>query len=264
MNILDEIIASKRKEIAQLKESMPISVLEKSPYFNRTCLSLKKVLKDEEKSGIIAEFKRKSPSKEIINSSASVEVVTKGYAGAGASALSILTDHQFFGGTNEDLIAARKANNIPILRKDFIVDEYQVIEAKSIGADVILLLANVLSYHELKELATTAKFLGMEILLEVRDKKDLDQINILVDCVGVNNRNLKDFKVDVKNSFDLAEFIPKDIIRISESGIDSAKAIYELKQAGYKGFLIGETFMKHQQPEAACAKLIEEIKAYKA
>ena len=263
MNILDEIIAHKKKEVEMLKAKTPMDLLEKSVHFGKPCLSMKKALKDEEKVGIIAEFKRKSPSKGIINADAKVAETTAGYETAGASALSILTDHKYFGGVSEDLGIGRKASNIPILRKDFIIDEYQVVEAKSMGADVILLLANVLSYHELKELSTTAKFLGMEVLMEVRDKQDLDMVNILVDCVGVNNRNLQDFKVDVKQSFDLVGLIPKDIIRISESGIDSAKTIHELRQAGFNGFLIGETFMKDKHPEVACQKLINEIKNYK-
>ncbi len=263
MNILDEIIANKKKEVERLKVERPVSVLEKSEYFNRPCLSMKASLKDEDRTGIIAEFKRQSPSKGIINANSSVETVTSGYAAAGASVLSVLTDHKYFGGTNEDLLAARRVNDIPILRKDFIVDEYQVVEAKSIGADVILLLANVLSYREIKELSTTAKFLGMEILLEVRDKEELDSVNILVDCVGVNNRNLKDFKVNVKQSFDLVDLIPKGVMKISESGIDSAKTIYELKQAGFNGFLIGETFMKNAQPELAFAQFVKEMNAYR-
>lgn len=263
MNILDEIIANKKKEVERLKTDRPVSLLEKSEYFNRPCLSMKASLKDEDRTGIIAEFKRQSPSKGIINATSLVETVTSGYAAAGASVLSVLTDQKYFGGNSNDLLAARKVNDIPILRKDFMVDEYQVIEAKAMGADVILLLANVLTYRELKELATTAKFLGMEILLEVRDKEELDSINILIDCVGVNNRNLKDFKVDIKQSFDLVNLIPKGIMKISESGIDSAKTIYDLKQAGFNGFLIGEAFMKNAQPELAFAQFVKEMNSYR-
>jgi len=264
MNILDKIIANKKKEVAERKSLYPIKFLEKNIYFTSPAVSLKKFILREDKVGIIAEFKRKSPSKGIINQDAPVQQTTVGYANAGASALSILTDTEFFGGRNEDIISARKQNNIPILRKEFIVDEYQIVEAKSIGADAILLLANVLSANEIKQFATVAKWLGLEVLLEIRDKSELQSVNILIDCIGVNNRNLKDFKVDVKHSFELAELIPKDFIKISESGIDSAKTIYELKKVGFNGFLIGETFMKHSHPEVACADFIKEVKEYKS
>ena len=262
MNILDKIIAHKKKEIEERKSRISVKELEKSVFFSTPVYSLKKALLDDE-IGIIAEFKRKSPSKGDINKDADVAKITTGYSKAGAAALSILTDREFFGGSMEDVLVARKVNQIPILRKEFIVDEYQIIEAKSIGADVILLLANVLSPREIKEFSTTAKFLGLDILLEVRDRSELDTVNILVDCIGVNNRNLKDFKVDVKQSFDLADLIPKGFLKISESGIDSAKTIYELKQAGFNGFLIGETFMKEKDPGIACANFINEIKGYK-
>ena len=263
MNILDQIVVNKKKEVEERKKQFPIKELEKSNYFSAPAISFKKYLLDESKVGIIAEFKRKSPSKGIINKTSGVEETTTGYAKAGASALSILTDTDFFGGTIDDLIIARKANNIPILRKDFMVDEYQIIEAKSIGADVILLLANVLSPNQIKQFASTAKQLGMEVLLEIRDKDELNSVNVLIDCVGVNNRNLKDFQVSVNQSFELAELIPKEFIKISESGIDSAKTIHDLKKVGYKGFLIGETFMKTDNPAGACEKLINEIKGFK-
>jgi len=260
MNILDTIIAHKKKEVETRKSIVPVNELEKSARFSAPVQSLKKSLLHEGNVGIIAEFKRKSPSRGIINKDATVEQVTSGYAKAGASALSILTDAEFFGGKNEDIIAAKKVNNIPVLRKDFIVDEYQIIEAKSIGADVILLLANVLTAREIKQFATTAKFLGMEILLEVREKTELQSVNILIDCIGVNNRNLKDFSVDVKRSFEMADILPKGFMKISESGIDSAKTIHELKKAGFNGFLLGEAFMKQNDPGIACAELIKEIK----
>ena len=262
MNILDKIIAHKKKEVGERKSRISVKELERSASFSAPVHSFKKALLNDE-TGIIAEFKRKSPSKGDINKNADVAKITVGYSKAGAAALSILTDHEFFGGSMGDVITARKVNQIPILRKEFIIDEYQIIEAKAIGADVILLLANVLSPREIKEFSTTAKFLGLDILLEVRDESELEAVNILVDCIGVNNRNLKDFKVDVKQSFDLADLIPKGFLKISESGIDSAKTIYELKQAGFNGFLIGETFMKTPEPEIACASFIKEINAYR-
>lgn len=263
MKILDNIIAHKRKEVAERKSLYPVKLLEKSIYFNSPSVSLKKYLLREDKVGIIAEFKRKSPSKGIINKYAPVERTSIGYMQAGASALSVLTDAEFFGGKNEDLTTARKFNYCPILRKDFTVDEYQIIEAKSIGADAILLLANVLSEGEIKSFAKTAKSLRLEVLLELRDKSEIKSICSDIEIVGVNNRNLKDFSVNVKQSFDLAKLIPKSMIKISESGIDSAKTIHELRKAGYKGFLIGEMFMKHSRPEIACANFIREVNALK-
>ncbi len=263
MNILDKIIAQKKLEVASAKEKTSIKQLEQSEYFGRTPYSFKQHLLDENRVGIIAEFKRKSPSKGIINATAIVEQTTSGYANAGASALSILTDFEFFGGTANDVLQARTVNTIPILRKEFMIDEYQIIEAKAIGADVILLLANVLSPAQIKQFAKFAKSLGLQILLEIRDKEELPAINEYIDAVGVNNRNLKDFNVNISQSFELAKLIPDEFVKISESGIGEAKTIYELKQAGYRGFLMGETFMKQLQPELACARFIEEVKSYK-
>lgn len=259
MNILDKIIAQKKIEVEQRKKTTSVKELEKSVYFNRTPLSFKEHLLDESRVGIIAEFKRKSPSKGIINDKVTAEQVTAGYAKAGASALSILTDYEFFGGTTEDVLQARPVNNIPILRKEFMIDEYQILEAKAIGADVILLLANVLTPQQIKEFAKFAKSLGLSSLLEIRDKDELPAINEYVDAVGVNNRNLKDFNVNVSQSFDLAPLIPNEFIKVSESGLSDAKTIHDLKQAGYKGFLIGETFMKEEHPEIACTNFINEV-----
>lgn len=263
MNILEQIVAHKKKEVERRISEIPISKLEKSAFFSSPVISLKKSLLDETNVGLIAEFKRKSPSKGMINSNTDVAQTTLGYANAGASALSILTDSEYFGGSTDDILSARKENKIPILRKEFIIDEYQIIEAKSIGADVILLLANILSPNEIKQFSTTAKWLGLEILLEVREKSELNSVNVLIDCIGVNNRNLRDFKVDIKQSLELSHEIPKGFLKISESGIDSAKTIHELKQVGYNGFLIGETFMRETNPAATCAKLIKEIREYK-
>lgn len=260
MNILDKIIAHKKKEVEQRKSLFPVKRLEESPYFGSPCHSLKKALLQDGSSGVIAEFKRKSPSKGVINGSAKPGETTKGYFLAGAAALSVLTDSEFFGGDSDDLLAARKANDCPILRKDFMIDEYQVLEAKSIGADVVLLLANVLTAREIKQFAATARSLGMDALLEIRDKRDLESICSDAACVGVNNRNLKDFKVDVKQSFDLAALIPDEFVKISESGIDSPETILDLRKAGYRGFLIGETFMRQSDPGKACADLVKDIK----
>jgi indole-3-glycerol phosphate synthase len=263
MNILDKIIAQKKIEVEAAKAKTSIKILEQSKHFNQPPFSFKQYLNDASKVGIIAEFKRKSPSKGIINATADVQKTTSGYVNAGASALSILTDFEFFGGTCDDVIAARKVVNAPILRKEFIIDEYQIIEAKSIGADVILLLANVLTANQIKQYAKFAKSLGLESLLEIRDKDELHAINQYVDAVGINNRNLKDFNVNLTQSFDLVDLIPNEFIKISESGIGSAKTIHELKAVGFKGFLMGETFMKQEIPELACAEFIKEVNVYK-
>ncbi|MBL0329116.1 MAG: indole-3-glycerol phosphate synthase TrpC [Bacteroidetes bacterium] len=263
MNTLEQIIAQKKKEVAERKSLYPEKLLERSTFFESPTVSFKKYLLRTDKLGIIAEFKRKSPSKGMINKYADVERTSIGYMQAGASALSILTDTEFFGGKNEDLTTARKFNYCPILRKDFIIDEYQIVEAKSIGADAILLLANVLNADQIHQFARFAKSFGLEVLLEVRDKDELQSVNEFVDAVGVNNRNLKDFTVNISQSFEFANLIPSEFVKISESGIDSVQTIIELKDVGFNGFLIGETFMKNSRPEIACANFIKEVSALK-
>ncbi|GAA4427675.1 indole-3-glycerol phosphate synthase TrpC [Pontibacter saemangeumensis] len=262
MNILDEIIAQKYREVAERKDLFPVKLLEKSLYFETTCLSLERYLLRPDKSGIIAEIKRKSPSKGDINPYVSVERTSIGYMQAGASALSILTDTNYFGGKNEDLVTARKYNYCPILRKDFVVDEYQIVEAKSIGADAILLIAAALEPKRLKELAAFARTLGLEVLLEVHDLEELQNtLHEHVTVVGVNNRNLKTFKTDVGLSFELANHIPAGITKISESGLSQPQTLVELQEAGYNGFLIGESFMASSRPERAAAAFIKELRA---
>ncbi|WP_347160375.1 indole-3-glycerol phosphate synthase TrpC [Pontibacter chitinilyticus] len=261
MNILDEIIARKYKEVAERKELYPVKLLEKSLYFATPCISLERYLLRPDKTGIIAEIKRKSPSRGDINPYVSVERTSIGYMQAGASALSILTDGPGFGGKNEDLMTARKYNYCPILRKDFTVDEYQLVEAKSIGADAILLIAAALTPARVKELAAFARSLGLEVLLEVHNKEELDAaLNENVAVVGVNNRNLKDFKTEIGTSFELADYMPKDITKISESGIINPRVMVELKEAGFNGFLIGERFMYNSRPERAAMEFIKEYK----
>ena len=250
MNILDTIIEHKRAEVAQRKLDWPKGALEKERYFKRQALSLKKFLLDDRKTGIIAEYKRRSPSKGIINNRDSVEAVTKAYFGYGASGISILTDHEFFGGSLDDLVAARD-NSLPILRKDFTIDEYQIVEAKAFGADVILLIAACLSPAEVKTLSAAAKDLGLEVLLELHNENELQHICDTVDLVGVNNRNLKNFEVDLEHSVRLAQQIDDRFVKVAESGINDVKNIHYLKQYGFKGFLIGEYFMKQPSPMAA-------------
>ncbi len=189
-----------------------------------------------------------------------MEEVTKAYAEAGAAGLSVLTEPKFFGGHQSNLVKAREINpEIPILRKDFMIDLYQVIEAKAYGADVILLIAACLENEQAEILARQAKNLGMEVLMEVHNEEELEKVNDFVDIVGVNNRNLKTFDVNVETSVQLARLIPDRFVKISESGLSGAKEIHYLRENGFKGFLIGETFMKTKNPGEACKKFIEEI-----
>jgi indole-3-glycerol phosphate synthase len=247
MNILEQIVAHKKKEVEQRKKELSAKALETERFFARETLSLKQCLSDPVKTGIIAEYKRKSPSKGIINDRDSVESVTRMYAAYGASGISVLTDYSFFGGSLDDLAAARD-NDVPLLRKDFMIDEYQIVEAKAFGADVILLIAACLSPREVKQLAAAAKRLKLEVLLELHDESELSHVCDEVDVVGVNNRNLKNFEVDLEHSVRMAEKIGNDFIRIAESGINDVKNIRYLKQHGFKGFLIGEYFMKQENP----------------
>ncbi len=259
MNILEKIIDHKKKEVEEKKSLVPTKLLENSIYFKTPVVSLKKYVKRSDKSGIIAEFKRRSPSKGNINPHAKVEQVSIGYMQSGAAALSVLTDTHFFGGKNEDLIEARKYNFCPILRKDFIIDEYQIIEARSIGADAILLIAECLSTEEVIRLSKFAKELGLEILMEIHSEKQLDKINEHIDLIGVNNRNLETFEVSIENSLNLINQLPSGVAKISESGIHTPDAIRKLRDAGFDGFLIGERFMKTANPAKACEEFIKSI-----
>lgn len=257
MTILDQIIANKRKEIEASKSFMSIAGLQSSPYFTRKGLSLKKRLL--ESPGIIAEFKRKSPSKGWIHEDADVVGITSGYSDSGAAGISILTDTKYFGGVQQELTAARPHVTCPILRKDFIIDEYQLYEAKSIGADVILLIAAALTPFECRVLASKAKELGLEVLLEIHNRQELDCLCDEIDLVGVNNRNLKTFEVSTGLSFELAPFIPGDFIKISESGLSDASVVKKLQKVGFRGFLMGENFMKEKNPAAALQQFCKEM-----
>jgi indole-3-glycerol phosphate synthase len=259
MTILEEIIFSKHQEVAAAKERVPVKLLEKSPGFNRKPHSLSASILDSAKTGIIAEFKRKSPSKGIINHQSSVEEVTTGYYRAGASGLSILTDGPYFGGALADLERARQLVNLPILRKDFILDEYQVIESKAGGADAILLIAAALDASGIKNLSRLARSLGLEVLFEVHRAEELELACDEIDLVGVNNRNLDTFEVNIELSEQLVSKIPSQFIRISESGISSTLAIQKLRKIGYQGFLIGERFMKMREPAAAFSDFVKQL-----
>lgn len=270
--MLEKIILHKEKEVALLKKEISIESLKQQPFFTKKTISFKNSIKNG--SGIIAEFKRKSPSKGVINDSVDLKEITKGYAFAGASALSVLTDTEFFGGKLSDLETARTTNSeIPILRKDFMIDEFQFYEAKAYGADVILLIAAVFSPKRCLELAQKAKELNLEILLEIHTKEELEhvkEIAHLVDAVGVNNRNLKTFEVDIEESMRLFDEIQtikaqnektnkNDFVLISESGLSDIETVLKLKAKGFEGFLMGEYFMKHENPAKACEEFIEKL-----
>lgn len=259
MTILDQIIATKVHEVASRKALTPISTLEKSPRFLRPCLSLTQSLLGSE-SGIISEFKRKSPSLGWIHEDADAVDITSGYAAAGASGISILTDLEYFGGSPIDLMATRQFVNCPILRKDFIIDEYQLYESKAMGADVVLLIAAALTVGQTLELAKKAHELGLEVLLEVHNAEEIGHANEYVNLLGVNNRNLKTFEQSIQTSFDLAALIPDTFVKVSESGISNVETVKELRKVGYKGFLMGENFMKEENPDEALARFIEDLK----
>jgi len=260
MDILEKIIVHKRKETEERKRLYPLELLQKSIHFSAPCVSLKQYVLRPDKSGIIAEFKRKSPSKGNINPYAEVEKISIGYMQAGASALSVLTDETFFGGSNEDMKTARKFNYCPILRKDFIVDEYQLYEAKAIGADAVLLIAAVLSREEIIRFTKLAHELGMELLLEFYTEKELENFVEEADLIGINNRNLKNFAVDFNHAIRMAEKLPAGSIKIAESGIRSPEDILLLEKAGFDGFLIGELFMRTVNPETACRDFIRDVR----
>ncbi len=259
MNILDKILEDKKNELILKKKILPINYLKKSPIFNRECISLKKSL-TKSASGIIAEHKRRSPSKNNINNSLSLINVIKGYENAGACGISVLTNTKFFGGSIEDLILARETTNLPILRKEFIIDEYQITESKANGADAILLIASILNNKEIKHLSNFAKNLGLEILIEVHNLEEIEK-SILpnIDLIGINNRNLKTFDVNIERSKKLAKMIPEKYLKISESGIEKTTSILELKSYGFSGFLIGEKFMKTNDPGKATSEFIKKI-----
>jgi indole-3-glycerol phosphate synthase len=259
-NILDKIVADKRKEVELKKSIFPVSQYEASVLFERKTNSLAQALKNSD-TGIIAEFKRRSPSKESINQNANVGQVAKGYENAGVCGMSVLTDIKYFGGSIEDLILARASVKLPLLRKEFIISEYQIIEAKAHGADVILLIAAILTKQEIKTYSELAKSLGLDVLLEVHNEEELHKsVMPSLDILGVNNRNLKTFEVSLETSKVLSKLIPDDFVKVSESGISSVDAIKELKPYGYEGFLIGENFMKTDNPGKSAIEFIKNLK----
>lgn len=259
MNILDKIVIDKRKEVDLIKSIIPVKQLEQSVLFNRKTNSLAQNLKAST-SGIIAEHKRRSPSKSVINQNLNVQDVAKGYENAGVCGMSVLTDGKYFGGALNDLLLARASCNLPLLRKEFIIDEYQILEAKAHGADVILLIAAILTREEIKQFSEFAKSLNLDVLLEVHNQEELQKsIMPSLDMLGVNNRNLKTFTVSLETSKALSDQIPNDFVKVSESGISSVEAIKELQPYGYKGYLIGENFMKTENPGLSATEFIRRL-----
>ena len=259
MDILTKIVRDKREEVTLRKGLIPQKQLETSILFQSNTISLADKLRNSQ-TGIIAEHKRRSPSKSIINHSLNVQDVALGYENAGVCGMSVLTDGKYFGGSLDDLLIARASCNLPLLRKEFIIDEYQIIEAKAYGADAILLIAAILSKQEIKQFSELAKSLELDVLLEVHNQDELDKsIMPSLDMLGVNNRNLKTFEVSLETSKELSSLIPDEFVKVSESGISSIEAINELRPFGYQGFLIGENFMKTDHPGQSAANFINAL-----
>lgn len=250
-NFLDMIAANKRREVEAMK--MIVSedrIFALASQMKRQPLSLKGALRGNY-SGVIAEFKRRSPLKGNINPDADVETVVRGYVERGAAACSVLTDTRFFGGSLADLAVARKCVHVPLLRKDFMVDKYQVAEAYLYGADAILLIASMLTLEEIEAMMVVAHSFGMEALVEIHSEQEIAKIPACTDLVGVNNRNMSNFAVNLDTSYNLVGRLPEGMARIAESGICSHNDIHRLRTIGYDGFLIGETFMKKDDPAEA-------------
>ena len=257
MDILEKIVIHKKVEVARNREITSIKQLEKSKWFHRNGIPFASTLGRSDQSGVIAEFKRKSPSKQNINLEADINSIGPAYVSAGAGALSILTDHNFFGGQDFFLSQARDLlPYIPLLRKEFIIDEYQIIEAKSIGADIILLIAEILTKKEIQHFTTLARSLDLEVLLELHSSSQIDKYTPGVSMIGVNNRDLATFEVDYDRSKNLYDLLPIEIPKIAESGLSDWETLVMLYDYGFRGFLIGEQFMKNEDPGKSCQELI--------
>ena len=258
-DILLTIVEQKHKEVELLRNQCSIEELKQSQYFQRTCYSAKAAIIGENCSGIISEFKRQSPKKGPINANADITSVVQSYQKANVSVVSVLSDTHFFGARETDFEIARESLSIPLLRKDFIIHPYQVYQTKAMGADLMLLIAAILTPEEVKSMSQLAKSLGMEVLLEIHDESELKHINSSIDLVGINNRNLKDFSVDLNHSIKLSEQIPNNFVKVAESGIKGEDDILFLKSNGFQAFLIGEHFMKQENPGTACSELIQNL-----
>lgn len=250
-NILDHILEEKRREVADERENTPVEQLRRSPFYTRERLSMSRSILRATPCGIIAEFKRCSPSKGFIRPQADPAEIVPAYARAGAAACSVLTDRKFFAGSADDLFAARRAADIPLLRKDFVIDPYQLHQAAAWGADAVLLIAAALGKDRCRELARTAADLGLEVLLEIHTQDELVCLCPEITMVGINNRDLRTFRTDVQTSLTLVRSLPRHVVRVSESGIDSPETVSKLRAAGFDGFLIGECFMRRDDPADA-------------
>ena len=262
--ILDEIVAFKIIEIEKAKELVSIDQLKKEKLYSRECISMSERLRNRDSSGIIAEFKRKSPSRGWIHQDAKVSEVVSAYQDAGVSAISCLTDQHFFGGTKEDFTSARASFDGPILRKDFIIDPYQIHESKAMGADTILLIASILDKEKVVEFTDLAHELGLEVLLELHHNSELDKYYEHVDMVGINNRDLRDFSVSLLTSIDMKRRLPDHVLKISESGLDHPGIVSDLHAYGFEGFLMGEYFMKDDNPGKTAAEFVTELQVRKS
>lgn len=262
-DVLDEIVAWKKIEVEQQKQELPVRELyalveEQMQDFHKERSMSQNLAASQ--SGIIAEFKRKSPSKGWIKEEGKADVIPASYARNGASAISILTDEKYFGGKMEFIKTARPTVNIPILRKEFIIDEYQLFQARHIQADAVLLIAAELTIPQCKSLIEMAHQLQLEVLLEIHGEKELDYCDLDADMIGVNNRDLGTFHTTVQNSFDMIAKLSQDRVLVSESGISNPETVSLLRQVGYRGFLMGEHFMRATDPGEELSKFIQHIK----
>lgn len=260
MTILDKIVATKREELTEAKKLFPKSMLLERPLFHAPKHSVTEAIRSGNTSGIITEFKRRSPSKGWINEHANPVEVATGYAASGAAAISVLTDTQYFGGSLTDLLQVRQAVGVPLLRKDFTIDAYQLYEAKANGADIVLLIAAILSQEQVKELADEAHSIGLEVLLEIHDEQEMLHVCPEADLVGINNRNLKNFEVNIEQSIRLQSMLPRHTIRVAESGIHSVEIADQLLHSGFDALLMGEYFMKQPDPAIAFATFTNQLK----
>lgn len=261
MNILEKIVGTKREEIALLKRESPMAVLQDTPAYASPCLSIQSSMALPGATPVIAEFKKRSPSKGWINERANPAEVAMAYSNGNAAAISVLTDSQYFGGSIADLQAVREqAPLTPILRKDFTIDPIQLHEAKAIGADIILLIAAILSPAQVKEFTEEAKSIGLGVLLELHDESELEHVCPLVDMVGINNRNLKNFEVNIEHSIRLQGMLPANMLRVAESGIHSVEIAAQLLNGGFNLLLMGEYFMKQESPNLAFSTFSNQLK----
>lgn len=260
MTILDRINEHKRLEVDRRRAQTSIRALQDNYGYRQDRRSLSTSILESKHFGIIAEFKRKSPSQDDINLEADPVAVTTGYQNAGAAGISCLTDVNFFGARSNDIDRVRASVDLPVIRKDFIIDRYQLYEARAMGADAILLIAASLSAGQLDDLAAEARELELEVLCEVHNEEEVAKLSPHVNIVGVNNRNLKDFTVSISNSIRLAAMLPDDVLKISESGIEDPQTIAKLRREGFKGFLIGTYFMREADPGQACANFIDQVR----